>query len=250
MRRPFCSAAACREHTQQLLSNPLVLTTMDVMHLVVTYPFVSGLLLTIGLLGLLLEMQTLHGIAGFIGFAALALFFGAHIAAGDASAFVIVLAVAGLFGILYELHIVPGHALPGIIGSILLLVSVILAFGPFGAAAFFVAIQTVATAIVVTVLLFYFATRAIPENAWIAKLTFAGAQGADYVTSTDYSHMRGKVGIANSYLRPAGVALIDGERVDVLTKGEFIPEGTPVRVTRVEGARVFVEPFALPSYKE
>lgn len=222
---------------------------MDFLHLVTT-PFVSGLLLTIGLLGLLLEMQTLHGIAGIIAIAALALFFGAHIAAGAATAFVVVLAVIGLLGVLYELHVVPGHGIPGILGGVALLASIILAFGPFGAAAFFVALQTVATAIVLTVVLFWLATRAIPENAWIAKLTFAGAQGAEYVTSADYTSLAGKSGIASSYLRPAGVALIDGQRVDVLTRGEFIPEGTPVRVTRVEGARIFVEPIALPSYKE
>jgi membrane-bound serine protease (ClpP class) len=221
---------------------------MDFVHLAT--PFISGLLITIGLLGLLLEMQTLHGIAGFIGLAALALFFGSHIAAGDANYFVVVLAILGLFGILYELHVVPGHAIPGILGTVALIASVLLAFGPLGAAAFFVAIQTLATAIVLTVILFYVATRAIPENAWMAKLTFAGVQGADYVTSTDYSDLRGRSGVAASYLRPAGVALVDGQRVDVLTQGEFIPEGTPVRVTRVEGARIFVEPIALPSYKE
>lgn len=222
---------------------------MDFLHLV-TSPFVSGLLLTIGLLGLLLEMQTLHGIAGFIALAALALFFGAHIVAGG-SIFAVVLAVIGLLLILYELHIVPGHGLPGVLGGIALLFSALLAFGPWvGAAAFFVALQTIATAIVLTVLLFWAATRALPENAWIAKLTFAGVQGPDYVTSTDYSSLQGKSGVAGSFLRPAGVAIVDGARVDVLTRGEFIPEGTPIRVTRVEGARVFVEPIALPSYKE
>ncbi len=222
---------------------------MDFLHLVTT-PFVSGLLLTVGLLGLLLEMQTLHGIAGFIAIAALALFFGTHIIVGAASGLVVLLAIIGLIGILYELHVVPGHGLPGLFGAVALLASLILAFGPIGAAAFFVALQTVATAIVLTVILFYLATRAFPENAWMAKLTFAGAQGAEYVTSTDFSQLRGRSGVAGSYLRPAGVALIDGLRVDVLTKGEFIPEGTPVKVTRVEGARIFVEPVALPSYKE
>ncbi len=222
---------------------------MDFLHLVTT-PLASGLLLTVGLLGLLLEMQTLHGVAGLIALAALALFFGAHIMVGATSGLVIVLAVIGLAGILYELHVVPGHGVPGVLGAVALLASLVLAFGPPGAAAFFVALQTVATAIVLTVILFYLATRMLPENAWIAKLTFAGAQGADYVTSADYSALRGKSGVAGTYLRPAGVALIDGMRVDVLTQGEFIPEGTPVRVTRVEGARVFVEPVALPSYKE
>ncbi len=220
---------------------------MEFLHLVTT-PFVSGLLLTVGLLGLLLEMQTLHGIAGFIAISALALFFGAHILVGATTGLVLLLAVLGLIGILYELHVVPGHGAPGLFGAIALLAAMVLAMGPFGAAAFFVAMQTVATAIVLTVVLFYLATRAIPENAWIAKLTFAGVQGREYVTSADYTDLRGRTGIANSYLRPAGVALIDGQRVDVLTQGEFIAEGTPIRVTRVEGARIFVEPIALPSY--
>ena len=222
---------------------------MEFLHLV-TSPFVGALLLTVGLLGLLLEMQTLHGVAGTIAVASLALFFGAHIVAGDANAFIVVLAFLGLIGILYELHVVPGHGVPGILGGLALLASMLLALNPWGAAAFLVAMQTVATAIVLTVVLFYFATRAFPQNAWIAKLTFAGVQGAEYVTSTDRRSLLGRSGTASSFLRPAGVALIDGARVDVLTQGEFIPEGTPVRVTRVEGARIFVEPLALPNYKE
>ena len=120
----------------------------------------------------------------------------------------------------------------------------------FGTPMIFVAMQTVASAIVLTVILFYVATRIFPENAWIRKLTFAGAQGADYVTSSDFSSLLGKSGVASTFLRPAGVALIDGQRADVLTQGEFIQEGTPVRVTRVEGSRIFVEPIELPSYKE
>ncbi|MGC1984093.1 MAG: ATP-dependent Clp protease proteolytic subunit, partial [Candidatus Cybelea sp.] len=47
-----------------------------------TDPVVSGLLLTLGMLGLLIEMQTLHGIAGVIGVGAFALFFGTHVYAG------------------------------------------------------------------------------------------------------------------------------------------------------------------------
>lgn len=219
---------------------------MELLHALNT-PLVSAVLLTVGLLGLLLEMQTLHGIAGLLGLGALGLFFGSHIAAGASGPLVIILAILGLAGILWELHVVPGHGAPGVLGSAVLLLSVLLAFGT---PMIFVAMQTVATAIVVTIILFYLATRIFPENAWIAKLTFAGAQGADYVTSTDFSSLAGKSGVAASYLRPAGVALVEGQRVDVLTQGEFIPEGTPIRVTRVEGARIFVEPITLPSYKE
>jgi membrane-bound serine protease (ClpP class) len=102
---------------------------------------------------------------------------------------------------------------------------------------------------VLTVILFGFFTRAVPENAWMRRLVLVAEQGPEYVSSADFSYLRGKSGTAASFLRPAGVASIEGHRVDVLTQGEFIPAGTPVRVVRVEGARVFVEPVTLPSYK-
>ena len=50
----------------------------------------------------------------------------------------------------------------------------------------------------------------------------------------------GHVGQAASPLRPAGVALIDGKRVDVVTSGEFIQPDTEVEVIAVEGRRVVV----------
>jgi membrane-bound serine protease (ClpP class) len=206
-----------------------------------TDPIVSGLLLTLGMLGLLIEMQTLHGIAGLIGVGALGLFFGSHIYAGFSNGLVAALAVLGLIGILWELHVVPGHGLPGILGAGALLIAVLLAFGlPF----FFVGIETLATAIVLTVIAFSLAVRAAPENAWARRLALAAAQGPEYVTSADHRGLRGRTGTAVSYLRPAGIASIDGRRVDVLTEGEFIAQGTPIRVVRVEGARIFVEPTA------
>ena len=204
-----------------------------------TSPEVSGLLLTIGMLGLLIEMQTLHGIAGLVGVLSFALFFGTHVYAGFSNGLVIGLAVLGVFGILYELHVVPGHGAPGILGGIALLLAVLLAFGiPF----FFVAVQTISTAIILTVAFFWVATRYWPENAFMRRLTFAAAQGPEYVTSRDLTSLRGRAGTAASFLRPAGVATTEGQRVDVLTEGDFIQAGTPIRVTRVEGARVFVEP--------
>ncbi|HTX57912.1 MAG TPA: NfeD family protein [Candidatus Acidoferrales bacterium] len=209
-------------------------------------PVISGLLLTVGMLGLFVEMQTLHGIAGTIGIGAFALFFGTHVYAGFSNGLVIALAVVGLLGILWELHVVPGHGLPGILGAIALLASVLLAFGiPF----FFIAIETVSTAIILTAICFAMLTRLLPQNAWMHRLALVETQGSDYVASRDYTSLQGKTGVAASYLRPAGVAQIDGKRIDVLTEGEFIAAGTPVRVTRVEGARVFVEPVTLPSYK-
>lgn len=202
-------------------------------------PLVSSLLLTLGALGLIVEMQTLHGIAGLIGVLSLGLFFGTHVYAGFSNGLVIALAIVGLLGILWELHVVPGHGAPGILGALALVVAILLAFGiPF----LFIAIESFSTAIILTAICFAFFVRLYPENAWMRRLALADAQGPDYVASADHSSLHGMTGVAVSFLRPAGVAQIGGKRVDVLTEGEFIAEGTPIRVTRVEGARVFVEP--------
>jgi membrane-bound serine protease (ClpP class) len=50
-----------------------------------------------------------------------------------------------------------------------------------------------------------------------------------------------KEGAAVSDLRPSGVAQIEGNRVDVVTRGEMIAQGDRVRVRQVEGNRVVVE---------
>jgi membrane-bound serine protease (ClpP class) len=203
-----------------------------------TSPEVSGLLLSIGVLGLLIEMQTLHGIAGAIGVAALALFFGTHVYAGFSNSIVIALAIVGLLGILFELHVFPGHGVAGTVGVLALLTAVVLAFG---FAFIFVAVQALSIAIVLSAITFFFATRIYPENAFFRRIAFAGVQGSDYVASADFRALVGHTGVATSFLRPAGVAHVDGKRVDVLTEGDFVPAGSPIRVSRVEGARIFVD---------
>ena len=53
--------------------------------------------------------------------------------------------------------------------------------------------------------------------------------------------LAGKRGQAVSPLRPAGYAMFDGRRIDVVTRGEMIAKDAPVRVVKVEGSRVIVE---------
>jgi membrane-bound serine protease (ClpP class) len=52
--------------------------------------------------------------------------------------------------------------------------------------------------------------------------------------------LAGKRGVVVSTLRPAGIARIDGRRVDVVSRGEMIESASPVRVLSVEGNRVVV----------
>ena len=53
--------------------------------------------------------------------------------------------------------------------------------------------------------------------------------------------LAGKTGVAASDLRPSGFCSIDGRRVDVVTSGEMIDKGKPVRVVSARGNRIVVE---------
>lgn len=52
--------------------------------------------------------------------------------------------------------------------------------------------------------------------------------------------LAGKEGVSLTNLRPSGTARIDGKRIDVVTRGDYIEKGETVSVLKVEGSRVVV----------
>jgi membrane-bound serine protease (ClpP class) len=52
--------------------------------------------------------------------------------------------------------------------------------------------------------------------------------------------LAGKEGVIEAACRPAGMARIEGRRVDVVTRGEWIDAGEKVHVVEVQGNRVVV----------
>ncbi len=206
----------------------------------VSDPIVSGLLLSIGFLGLWVELQTRYFVAGLVAVLAFGMFFGAHIIAGASTVVIVGLFALGVLGVLFELHVLPGHGIGGIVGSLLIMASIVLAFG---AGAIILGIETMAIALILSIVVFILLLRWLPESALMRKLAFAGAQSTaeGYVAAPTLSHLSGRTGVAISQLRPAGVATIDGERYEVQTEGDFIPAQTQILVDRVAGAKIFVK---------
>ena len=58
--------------------------------------------------------------------------------------------------------------------------------------------------------------------------------------SNQLSTYLNKTGTALSPLRPAGTAIIEGKRVDVVSRGEFIDKDSPVAVIEVTGNQIIV----------
>jgi membrane-bound ClpP family serine protease len=59
--------------------------------------------------------------------------------------------------------------------------------------------------------------------------------------SLDQNDYLGKVGLAITNLRPSGVATIDEQRLDVVTRGEYIEKQTEIIVIAVRGNQIIVK---------
>jgi membrane-bound serine protease (ClpP class) len=147
---------------------------------------------------------------------------------------IIGLAVAGLLLIGIELF-VPGMVL-GTLGAAALVASITLAFVFHG----FVAGSAMAVCVLVCSTIGTLVwLRLFPHTAIGKKLTLSTSLGGpnEY---PDFSGLMSREGVTLTILRPAGTAVFDGKRIDVVTDGEFIDPGNRVAVVAVEGARVVV----------
>jgi membrane-bound serine protease (ClpP class) len=143
------------------------------------------------------------------------------------TAFGVVLVAAELF--------VPGMIL-GVAGTIALMAAVIVAYSALGPMIGSVLLAALMLGGIVGFMLWL---RMFPKTYFGKKLSLNANVGGPG-SFPDFSALLGVEGIAESTLRPAGLARLAGKRVDVVAEGDFVEAGEPVRVVRVEGARVVV----------
>jgi membrane-bound serine protease (ClpP class) len=56
----------------------------------------------------------------------------------------------------------------------------------------------------------------------------------------------GAQGVTLTPLRPAGTGLFRGDRLDIMSEGEYVPAATSVTIVRVEGNRIVVRTTTQP----
>jgi len=61
-----------------------------------------------------------------------------------------------------------------------------------------------------------------------------------YISTADKSRFLGAIGTCTTDLRPAGTILVEGEPLDVVTEGNFLKQGSIVKIINVDGSRVLV----------
>jgi len=220
-----------------------------------TDPSVSSLLMTFGMLGLLLEFYTPgFGVGGAIGALCLSLFFFGQYAANLVGFEEVGLLVFGLILVLIEIFAIPGFGLVGLLGFLFICaafvmsllettipVDVALDLGYLQDALESASLRIAILLVVATVASITFMSRFSKLRGTKAMILEAPpSEEGPKSTSTDFRGMKGKGGVAMTDLRPSGFVRIEGERINALTEGEFIPAGSDIIVLEGKGAEVVV----------
>ena len=147
----------------------------------------------------------------------------------------VALIIIGYVLVVVEMFI-PGFGVFGVSGLCCLIVGILFASqGSFQRGA----LITLAVAALLALALFI-SMRLAKGRLQKSKLILKQTSTTPTSLQTDLNRYVGKKGVARTTLRPAGVAEIEGQRVDVVTEGEFIRENSDIEVTRVEENSVFV----------
>lgn len=148
------------------------------------------------------------------------------------------LIIVGIILIILEIFIIPGFGIAGIPGILLLLGGVFLAADNFAEGVIYLLITLLTTGLLAFIL---YKTGRL-KKVW-GKISLGEKQNNNegYVApKQEYVHYLGKTGTALTLLRPAGSAVIEGDRVDVVTDGSFIAKDSKILVIAVEGTRIIV----------
>ena len=216
-------------------------------------------LLAAGFLLLLIEVKTpgtgLPGLLGcvFLGFA---LFYSYLV--GLAEVTEILVFFLGIAAIAVELFLLPGTVIFGVVGFLCLMLALVLSQQSFVLPSNAVEEDVLLWNLANLVLLFlvvgagaFVAWRLLPYVPVLNKMMLAGpgaraepaSNSAPSELGLTYDRLAGlvgRVGTAATVLRPTGLMELDGDRINVVTEGEFLEAGQAVRVLFVRGNRVVV----------
>lgn len=214
-------------------------------------------LLIAGFLLILFEVKTpgfgLPGLLG-AGFLGLAMFHSYLVGLADVGE--IVLFFLGILAIGVEIFVLPGTVIFGAVGFLCLVLALVLSQQSFVwphnaieedillANLVQLTVQFVAVLVLGAIL-----WRVLPKVPVFNRVLLpapepapAGASAGSGMGLADdrLTALVGRVGRAATVLRPTGAMEIDGDRIDVVTEGEFVEAETPIRVLYVQGNRVVV----------
>jgi membrane-bound serine protease (ClpP class) len=213
---------------------------------------ISPLLLIIGMVGLYIEFKTPgFGLPGIIGIVAFALYFFGGCTAGISGAVWAVVFVVGLILVALELFVFQGSMIAGIGGLVLMLVAIVMGMVDMYPGTprlptlpqLQLPLRNLGIALAGTVVIAAILARFLPKTSFFHQLVSQTASGVSFVAAQEAQQEAriGQIGVAISPLYPGGKAQFGDQILDVLTQGEMVEKGRPVKIIGHTGSDAVVE---------
>ncbi|CAN5657012.1 hypothetical protein BH23PLA1_BH23PLA1_03840 [soil metagenome] len=234
-------------------------TWVDTLVTTLNTPWMSGMLLFVGLFMLILEMKLPGiGLPAITATLAFLLFFWSRYLGGTADALEIILFLVGLVCLALELFVFPGFGVFGMSGVVLVLVSVVMASHTFvwptqdsqyremGQTLLQLVLSLIGVIAAAILVGRYFPSMPLFNRLILRPDTYAEGT-ADPTAKPSLEgdaplfYLLGETGRTTSVLRPTGKARFGEELIDVTADGFYIEPDRLVQVVEVQGARVIVK---------
>lgn len=150
----------------------------------------------------------------------------------------IILVIVGMILIVVEM-LIPGFGAAGISGGLAVIAGLVIGSRSLTAAMFSLLIIVLLLAII-AIVVFRSALRGKLSRSRVVLNTSIDAESS-VRSGEEMQKLVGKRGITSTALRPSGIAVIDGKRLDVSSEAEFIDKDVEITVVSVDGMRVLVK---------
>lgn len=154
----------------------------------------------------------------------------------DISVVSIVIFIIGVAMLVAEVF-QPGFGFFGIGGIICLVVDIIITADTLTEGLIMAAVLFVLVALMLMVSAALVSKGHLPKKLVLTESTDSGS---GFSGVEDMQYLLGKEGKAVTDLRPSGMMDMDGVRLDVVSRGDYIRAGTSVEVVEVESNRIVV----------
>ena len=155
----------------------------------------------------------------------------------------IALIILGVLLIMAEVYLIPGLNVVGVFGALMMLAAVVLAFMEAGMIG---GVMAMLSAIGLSGGSLWWLWK---SGAWDRFVLSSSLRADKRMLAREgeaRSRYLGRQGVALTPLRPTGVAEIEGERIEVVTEGDFISAGSRIKVVAMDRRKYFVRLDADP----
>jgi membrane-bound serine protease (ClpP class) len=220
-----------------------------------THPVLTGILMSIGVLGILIELyHPGFGLPGIVGVTSLLIFFAGHMVVHMAGFEEVLLLILGFILLGVEIFVIPGFGVVGALGILAIAAGLVLSLtalpigvsfdlGIINSAVFRVSLSILATIIIFIALLWFLPKGRFVRNRLVLTTAITSQVGkGEKEDAMRKIVVPGKRGRAYSVLRPSGIGKFDNIKVDVISEGEFIEKGKDIIVVSTDENKVVVRP--------